>query len=199
MTLTAGRTVIKTKIKSVMIVTKARDHGLVQLTRELAEWLMTCPRHGKTYGIRVHVEAKLEKSKRFDADGLYKDHPVIGERNLLQYWTPETCVFADTFDIVITVSPFLFFMLIEAWWRRHSPLHVMAIPADRPARHVIQPGISWILNQLQIREYAGRSQPLSQRRIPSKHANALHLHRLPLHKAKHRSPRIGTIRRISHL
>ena len=102
--LTIGRTVIKTKIKSVMIVTKARDHGLVQLTRDIAEWLMMSPRHGKPYGVKVHVDAKLEKSKRFDADGLYKDHPIIGEKHLLQYWTPETCVFADTFDIVITVS-----------------------------------------------------------------------------------------------
>ena len=86
-----------------MIVTKARDHNLVQLTRDLAQWLMTTPRHGKSYGVKVHVDAKLEKSKRFDADGLYKDHKIIREKNLLQYWTPESCVFADTFDFVITV------------------------------------------------------------------------------------------------
>ena len=86
-----------------MIVTKARDHNLVQLTRDLAEWLMTTPRHGKPYGVKVHVDAKLEKSKRFDADGLYKDHKIILEKSLLQYWTPESCVFADTFDFVITV------------------------------------------------------------------------------------------------
>src|SRR5277367_368103 len=88
-----------------MIVTKARDHALVQLTRDIAEWLITAPRHGKSYGVKVHVDAKLEKSKRFDADGLCKDHPIIAEKRLLQYWTPETCVFADTFDIVITVIP----------------------------------------------------------------------------------------------
>lgn len=105
--LTLGRTVIKTKIKSVMIVTKARDHGLVQLTRDLAEWLMTSPRYGKQYGIRVHVDAKLENSKRFNADGLYKDYHIIREKDLLKYWTPESCVFADTFDFVITVrTPF---------------------------------------------------------------------------------------------
>jgi hypothetical protein len=104
-----GRTVIKAKIKSVMIVTKARDHSLVQLTRDLAEWLMTSPRHGKPYGVKVHVDAKLEKSKRFDADGLYKDHQVIREKNLLQYWTPESCVFADGFDFVITVCTLVSF------------------------------------------------------------------------------------------
>jgi NAD+ kinase len=114
--LIVGRTVIKTKIKSVMIVTKARDHALVQLTRDIAEWLMTAPRHGKPYGVKVHVDAKLEKSKRFDADGLYKDRPIIAEKSLLNYWTPETCVFADTFDIVITVPILQLFMLIEAWW-----------------------------------------------------------------------------------
>ena len=100
---------IKAKIKSIMIVTKARDHNLVQLTRDLAEWLMTSPRHGKPYGVKVHVDAKLEKSKRFDADGLYKDHQIIREKNLLQYWTPESCVFADTFDFVITVPPHISF------------------------------------------------------------------------------------------
>jgi NAD+ kinase len=103
-----GRTVIKTKIKTVMIVTKARDHALVRLTRDLAEWLMTTPRHGKLHGVKVYVDAKLEKSKRFDADGLYKDHPIARKEELLQYWTPETCVFADTFDIVITVCANLF-------------------------------------------------------------------------------------------
>jgi NAD+ kinase len=95
--------VIKTKIKSVMIVTKARDHELVRITRQLATWLMTTPRHGESFGVKVHVDAKLEGSKRFDAEGLCKEHPIIEEKNLLNYWTPESCVFADTFDIVITV------------------------------------------------------------------------------------------------
>lgn len=94
---------MKTKIKSVMIVTKARDHNLVQLTRELSVWLMKNPRHGKPFGVTVYVDAKLEKSKRFDADGIYKDNEIVRDKNLLKYWTPETCVFADTFDIVITV------------------------------------------------------------------------------------------------
>jgi hypothetical protein len=98
-----GRTVVKTKIKSVMIVTKARDHALVQLTRDLALWLMTTPRYGNEYGVSVHVDAKLEKSKRFDAEGLVSEQPVIQEKNLLKYWTPETCVYADSYDFVITV------------------------------------------------------------------------------------------------
>jgi len=86
-----------------MIVTKARDHSLVELTRDLARWLMITPRYGKAYGVRVYVDAKLEKSKRFNAEGLRKDNYVIAEKDLLRYWTPETCVYADTFDFVITV------------------------------------------------------------------------------------------------
>ena len=61
--LESGYTVVKAKIKSVMIVTKARDHTLVQLTRNLAKWLMTSPRHGKPYGVKVHVDAKLENCR----------------------------------------------------------------------------------------------------------------------------------------
>jgi NAD+ kinase len=132
-----------------MIVTKARDHGLVQLTRELAEWLMTRPRHGKPYGVKVYVDAKLEKSNRFDADGLYKDHDIVREKGLLQYWTPETCVFADTFDIVITVCP-LKFTLIVAWWRWYSIVYLLAVSADSTAHHFIQLWLSWLPHQLQV-------------------------------------------------
>jgi NAD+ kinase len=86
-----------------MIVTKARDHSLVELTKDLATWLMIMPRYGRRFGVRVYVDAKLEKSKRFDAEGLRKDNQIIREMDLLRYWTPETCVYADTFDFVITV------------------------------------------------------------------------------------------------
>jgi len=98
-----------------MIVTKARDHGLVQLTRDLALWLMTTPRYGKEYGVTVHVDAKLEKSKRFDAEGLVKANPVIQENNLLKYWTPENCVYADLYDFVLTVRHLSNHTLINSW------------------------------------------------------------------------------------
>lgn len=97
-----------------MIVTKARDHSLVQLTRELAEWLMTTPRYGQDYGIKVFVDAKLEKSKRFDTEGLLHDNAVVRERNLLHFWTPELCAYADTFDIVITVRQLFYLTLIRS-------------------------------------------------------------------------------------
>jgi hypothetical protein len=171
-----------------MIVTKARDHGLVQLTRDLSEWLMTSPRHGRPYGVKVHVDGKLEKSKRFDSDGLYKDHPIIGEKKLLQYWTPETCVFADSFDIVITVDLLYLMRLILAWRRWYSSVHLLAFSADCSACHLVQFGISRIFNKLQIRKYACRSRPMFKRGIQSKHANEIHLHRLPIRKTQHRGP-----------
>ena len=43
---TAGRARIRSNIQSVLIVTKARDNRLINLTRELALYLMLKPRHG---------------------------------------------------------------------------------------------------------------------------------------------------------
>jgi NAD+ kinase len=41
-----GRARIRTNIQSILIVTKARDNRLINLTRELALYLMLKPRHG---------------------------------------------------------------------------------------------------------------------------------------------------------
>lgn len=138
---------MKTKIKSVMIVTKARDHSLVQLTHDLALWLMTTPRYGNRHGVTVYVDGKLEKSTRFDADGLLKEHPVVQEKKLLRYWTPETCVYADTYDIVITVRAPDFHANNAAWRRRHCIVYVVALPADCSSRYLIQPRISGLSYQ----------------------------------------------------
>ena len=119
-----------------MIVTKARDHSLVQLTRELAEWLMTTPRYGQDYGIKVFVDAKLEKSKRFDTEGLLHDNAVVRERNLLHFWTPELCAYADTFDIVITVRQLVYLTLILARRRWNCIVYLLAVSADCTARHI---------------------------------------------------------------
>ena len=189
-----GRTVIKTKIKSVMIVTKARDHNLVQITRDLALWLMTTPRHGKLYGIKVYVDAKLEHSKRFDANGLCKDHSIIGEKKLLQFWTPETCVYADAFDFVITVRLSMRFLII-AWWGWDSTIYFVALSADCPANHVVQFWISRISNQFSSQQYACRSRPMPQRRVQSQHAYEIHLHSLSFCETKCRTPRSRAIRR----
>ncbi|GAA5895934.1 hypothetical protein JCM6882_005563 [Rhodosporidiobolus microsporus] len=72
-----GRARVVSHIQSVMIVTKARDNQLTRLTRELALWLMKTPRNGKDRGLVVYVDSQLQKSKRFDAAGLQRDHPEL--------------------------------------------------------------------------------------------------------------------------
>ncbi len=94
---------IRREVRSVMIVTKARDHQLVTLTRELAAWLLRTPRYGAPVGVTVYVDSKLRTSRRFDAAGL-----VAADRRferMLRYWTPALCASApDTFDLVLTLG-----------------------------------------------------------------------------------------------
>ncbi len=94
---------IKRAVRNIMIVTKARDHELVTLTRELAEWLMTTPRYGSDVGVNVYVDAKLRHSKRFDAAGLLQKNARFEE--MLNYWTPHLCwSSSDRFDLVVTLG-----------------------------------------------------------------------------------------------
>lgn len=94
---------IKRAVRSVMIVTKARDNRLVYLTRDLAEWLMKTPRYGEELGVDVYVDEKLRSSKRFDAAGLLQERPEF--RHMLKYWTPDLCwSSADKFDLVLTLG-----------------------------------------------------------------------------------------------
>ncbi|PWY75107.1 NAD+ kinase Utr1 [Aspergillus heteromorphus CBS 117.55] len=94
---------IKRAVKTVMIVTKARDNSLVHLTRELAEWLLSTPRYGNEVGVNVYVDAKLRNSKRFDAQGLLGKDPRFAD--MLHYWTPDLCWTApEKFDLVLTLG-----------------------------------------------------------------------------------------------
>ena len=94
---------LKQAVRNVMIVTKARDHQLVQLTRELAEWLLSTPRYGKELGVKVYVDAKLRHSRRFDAPGLLKQNARYS--SMLQYWTPDLCWSRpEIFDLVLTLG-----------------------------------------------------------------------------------------------
>ena len=94
---------IRKPIRSVMIVTKARDNSLVYLTRELALWLLSTPRYGSGVGINVYVDTKLRKSQRFDAEGiLAKDQRFAG---MLRYWDPDLCWSSpEKFDLVLTLG-----------------------------------------------------------------------------------------------
>ncbi|KAI5811424.1 ATP-NAD kinase-like domain-containing protein [Peziza echinospora] len=94
---------IKMQVRSVMIVTKARDNTLVTLTREVAHWLLKTPRYGSDLGVTVYVDEKLKKSKRFDADGLISSEPRFG--SMLKYWTPDLCwTSPEKFDLVLTLG-----------------------------------------------------------------------------------------------
>lgn len=72
-----GRARVKSNIHSVLIITKARDNHLIKLTRELALWLMLTPRNGKDTGLIVYVDSQLRSSKRFDSEGIRRDHPHL--------------------------------------------------------------------------------------------------------------------------
>ncbi|KAJ3526772.1 hypothetical protein NM688_g8220 [Phlebia brevispora] len=71
-----GRTRVRSSIQSILIVTKARDNRLIQLTRELALYLMLKPQKGGR-GMIVYVDAQLKTSRRFDAAGIERDHPEL--------------------------------------------------------------------------------------------------------------------------
>lgn len=94
---------IKCAVRNVMIVTKARDNNLVNLTRDVAEWLMSTPRYGSDLGVNVYVDAKLRKSKRFGAASLLEAQPRF--QHMLKYWTPDLCWSQpENFDLVLTLG-----------------------------------------------------------------------------------------------
>ena len=94
---------IRKPIRSVMIVTKARDNSLVYLTRELALWLLSTPRYGSEVGVNVYVDAKLRNSKRFDAEGILAQDRRFA--TMLRYWDPDLCwTSPDRFDLVLTLG-----------------------------------------------------------------------------------------------
>lgn len=98
-----GQANIRINVRSVMIVTKARDNSLIYLTRDLVYWLMATPRNGLSHGVTVYVDSKLENSKRFNAPGLVKEKPAF--KHLLKYWTkPMALNTPELFDLVITLG-----------------------------------------------------------------------------------------------
>lgn len=98
-----GKASISLRVRSVLIVTKARDNSLVHLTREVAIWLMTTPRYDQDHGVSVYVDAKLRKSSRFGAESIIKDYPEVS--HLLHFWTPESArKSSEQFDMAITLG-----------------------------------------------------------------------------------------------
>jgi NAD+ kinase len=94
---------IKRAVRSVMIVTKARDNSLVHLTRELALWLLSTPRYSSDVGVNVYVDEKLRTSKRFDAPGIVAENRRFD--SMLRYWNPDLCWSSpELFDLVLTLG-----------------------------------------------------------------------------------------------
>ena len=94
---------IKRAVRTIMIVTKARDNHLVHLTQELAEWLLETPRYNSDLGVTVYVDAKLRNSKRFNAPSLLASNPRY--EHMLKYWTPDLCwTSPEKFDLVLTLG-----------------------------------------------------------------------------------------------
>ncbi|KAL2053976.1 hypothetical protein ABVK25_005905 [Lepraria finkii] len=94
---------IKRAVRTIMVVTKARDNKLIYLTRELAEFLLKTPRYNSDVGVTVYVDAKLRTSKRFDAEGLMASDPRY--EHMLRYWTPDVCWNSpEKFDLVLTLG-----------------------------------------------------------------------------------------------
>lgn len=94
---------IKCAVRTILIVTKARDNKLVHMTRDLAEFLLKTPRYNSDIGVTVYVDAKLRTSKRFDAEGLLASNPRY--ESMLQYWTHDLCWNSpEKFDLVLTLG-----------------------------------------------------------------------------------------------
>ncbi|KAI1481644.1 hypothetical protein K445DRAFT_55803 [Daldinia sp. EC12] len=94
---------IRRAVRSVMIVTKARDNELVYLTRELTMWLLRTPRYGSDIGVNVYVDAKLRNSKRFGASSIVDEDPRF--ESMLRYWSPDLCwSHPEKFDLVLTLG-----------------------------------------------------------------------------------------------
>ncbi len=94
---------IKRAVRNVMIITKARDNHLVNLTKDLAQWLMSTPRYGSDLGVNVYVDAKLRHSKRFGAAAMLEAQPRY--QHLLKFWSPDLCWSQpEKFDLVLTLG-----------------------------------------------------------------------------------------------
>jgi NAD+ kinase len=94
---------IRRAVRNVMIVTKARDNQLVNLTRDLAIWLMSTRRYGSDLGVNVYVDAKLRNSKRFGAVNILEAQPRF--QHMLKYWSPDLCLSQpEKFDLVLTLG-----------------------------------------------------------------------------------------------
>ncbi|CAG8517361.1 1213_t:CDS:2, partial [Scutellospora calospora] len=84
-----GNARIHSSIHGIMIVTKPGDLRLINITRELALYLITTPRFDKDHGVTVYVDKNMKESKRLDYPGMMKESPLV--ERYLKFWTKELC------------------------------------------------------------------------------------------------------------
>lgn len=93
-----SRATIQLNVKSIMIITKARDNALVYLTREVVEWLFS-----EHEDMTIYVDAKLQASKRFNCDAIIQEYPVAAKQ--LKFWNKKlTMKSPELFDLVVTLG-----------------------------------------------------------------------------------------------
>ncbi|KAL1924198.1 uncharacterized protein VTP21DRAFT_7233 [Calcarisporiella thermophila] len=81
--------------RTVMIVTKTNDAGLIPLTRQLLEWLLE-------KGMTVYVEEKLRDARKFKYRQLVKTSKFADN---IKFWTPDLCARSPhMFDFIITLG-----------------------------------------------------------------------------------------------
>ncbi|KAL8908952.1 MAG: hypothetical protein Q9207_000528 [Kuettlingeria erythrocarpa] len=91
---------LKLKVRTIFLLTKAHDSDLIELTRNIAEWLLAKQRDTE---YTVYVENTLEHNRKFDAQGLVLQDPSIQDR--LKYWDNELCRrHPHLFDFAITLG-----------------------------------------------------------------------------------------------
>ncbi|KUJ22049.1 ATP-NAD kinase-like protein [Mollisia scopiformis] len=105
---------LKLKVKTVFLLTKAHDEGLIGNTREVAKWLLSPEREVR---YTVWVEDNLKENRKFNAKGLLeeleddysKNEKANGEEpkleKRLRYWRNDMCrTRPHTFDFVVTLG-----------------------------------------------------------------------------------------------
>lgn len=93
-----AKATIHLDVKTIMVVTKAKDNALIYLTREIVEWFLK-----RNKGITMYVDHKLQGLKRFKYDELLETLPQT--KTHLKFWTKEfTINNPEIFDLVLTLG-----------------------------------------------------------------------------------------------
>ncbi|KAL8763198.1 MAG: hypothetical protein Q9184_000915 [Pyrenodesmia sp. 2 TL-2023] len=91
---------LKLKVTTIFLLTKAHDSDLIELTRNIAGWLLAKERDTE---YTVYVENTLEHNRNFHAQGLVSQDPSIQSR--LKYWDNELCRrHPHLFDFAVTLG-----------------------------------------------------------------------------------------------